>query len=115
MTALKILNLYITGDVDDIFALFCSLDHLEKFTNYLNSKHKNIKLSREKESNSSQPFLDFLIARSKNSFKTSVFKPTFNGVYSNFSCFIYHQYKIGLVFTLLFQTFSIVSINCCHV
>ena len=23
--------------VDDIFALFCSPDHLEKFTNYLNS------------------------------------------------------------------------------
>ena len=31
--------------VDDIFALFCSPDHLEKFTNYLNSKHKNIKFT----------------------------------------------------------------------
>ena len=29
--------------VDDIFALFCSLHHLEKFTNYLNSKHKSLK------------------------------------------------------------------------
>ena len=31
--------------LDDIFALFCSSDHLEKFRNYLNSKHKNIKFS----------------------------------------------------------------------
>ena len=44
--------------VDDIFALFRSLDHLEKFTNYLNSKHKNIKFTYEKESNNSLPFLD---------------------------------------------------------
>ena len=37
--------------VDDIFALFRSPEHLEKFTNYLNSKHKNIKFTYEKESN----------------------------------------------------------------
>ena len=30
-------------------------------------------------------------------------------VYSNFSSFIYGQYKIGLIFTLLFRTFSILS------
>ena len=99
-----------------MFAVFCSIDHLEKFTNYLNSKHKNIKFSHEKESNNSQPFLDILISRSKTGFKTSIYhKPTFSGVYSNFNSFIYNQYKIGLAFTLLFQTFSIVSVNCCHV
>ena len=31
--------------VDDKFALFCSPDHLEKFTNYLNSKHDNTKFT----------------------------------------------------------------------
>ena len=31
--------------VDDIFALFRSPDHLEKFTNYLNLKYKNIKFN----------------------------------------------------------------------
>ena len=36
-------------------------------------------------------------------------EPTFSGVYSNFNSFIYDQYKIGLIFTLLFRTFSIVS------
>ena len=42
--------------VDDIFALFRSPDHLEKFTNYLNSKNKDFKLTYEKESNNSLPF-----------------------------------------------------------
>ena len=96
--------------VDDIFALFRSPDHLEKFTNYLNSKHKNIKFAYEKESNNSLPFLDILISRSENGFKTSVYhKPTFSGVCSNFNSFIYDGYKISLVFTMLFRTFSIVS------
>ena len=59
------------------------------------------------------PFLDILISRSENGFKTSVYhKPTFSGVYSNFNSFIYNQYKIGLIFTLLFRTFSIVSDFC---
>ena len=90
--------------------LFRSPDHLEKFTNYLNSKHKNVKFTYEKESNNSRPFLDILISRSENGFKTSVYhKPTFSGVYSNFSSFIYDEYKIGLVFTMLFRTFSIAS------
>ena len=51
-----------------------------------------------------------MILRSENGFKTSVYhKPTFSGVYSNFNSFIYDQYKIVLIFTLLFKTFSIVS------
>ena len=96
--------------VDVIFALFPSPDHLEKFTNYLNSKQKDIKFVFEKESNNSLPFQDILISRSENGFKTSVYhKPTFSGVYSNFNSFIYDEYKIGLVFTMLFRTFSIVS------
>ena len=96
--------------VDEIFTVFRSPNHVEKFTNYLNSKHKNITFNFEKESNNSLPFLDILISRSENGFKTSVYhKPTFSGVYSNFNTFIYDQYKIGLTFTLLFRTFSIVS------
>ena len=101
---------YYRSYVDDIFVLFRSPDHLEKFTNYLNSKHKNIKFTYEKESNNSLPFLDILISRSENGFKTSVYhKPTFSGVYSKFNSFVYDQYKICLVFTLLFRTLSIAS------
>ena len=96
--------------VDDIFTLFRAPDHLEKFTNYLNLKHENVKLTYEKESNNPLPFLDILISRSENGFKISVYhKPTFSGVYSNFNSFIYDQYKIGLIFILVFRTFSIVS------
>ena len=36
-------------------------------------------------------------------------KPTFSGVFSNFNSFISEEYKVDLIFTLLFQTFSIVS------
>ena len=93
--------------VDDIFR---SPDRLEKLTNYLNSKHRNINFTYEKDSNNSLPFLDILISRSKNGFKRSVYhKPTFSGVYGNSNSFIYDQYKIGLSFILLFRTFSIVS------
>ena len=96
--------------VDDIFVLFRSPVHLEKFQNYLNSKHRNIRFTCEKEHNNSMPFLDVLITRTSNGFKTSVYhKPTFSGVYSNFNSFISEEYKVGLIFTLLFRTFSIVS------
>ena len=54
--------------------------------------------------------MDILIPASENGFKQSVYhKPTFSGVYSNINNFIYEQYKIGLIFTLLFRTFSVVS------
>ena len=35
--------------VDDKFILFHLPEHLEKFTNYLNSKHENIKLTLRKK------------------------------------------------------------------
>ena len=47
------------------------------------------------------PFIDVLITRTSNGFKTSVYhKPTFSGVYSNFNSFISEEYKVGLIFTL---------------
>ena len=68
--------------VDDLFALFCSPVHLDKFTDYLNSEHGNIKFTYEKESNNLLPFLNILISRSGNDFKTSFYhKPTFNGIF----------------------------------
>ena len=86
-------TIYYTRYIENISTRFTSLDHLEKFTNYLNSKHKNIKLTYEKESNNSLAFLDILISKSESSFETSVYhKPSFSGVYSNFNSFIYGQY-----------------------
>ena len=89
--------------VDDIFFLFRLPVHLGKFQNYLNFKHRNIRFTCEKEYNNSKPFLDVLITRTSNDFKTSVYhKATFGGIYSNFSSFISEEYKVGLIFTLLF-------------
>ena len=42
--------------VGDIIVLFHSLDHLEKFKNYVNSKHRNIRFTCEKERNNSMLF-----------------------------------------------------------
>ena len=49
--------------VDDIFVLFRSPHHLEKFNEYLNTKHANIKFTNEKEVKGSLPFLDVLVSR----------------------------------------------------
>ena len=65
-------TLYYRRYVDDIFAIFPSPEKFEKFANYFNLKHKYIKFSYEKEINNSLPFLNILISRSKNSFKTSI-------------------------------------------
>ena len=55
-------------------------------------------------------FYIFWYQDQENGFKASIYhKPTFSGVYSNFSSFISEPYKIGLIFTLLFRTFPIVS------
>ena len=96
--------------VDDIFVLFRSPVHHQKFQNYLNSKHRSIRFTCETEHKNSMPFLDVLITRTNNGFKTSIYhKHTFNGVYSNFNGFIFEEFKVGLIFTLLFRMFSIVS------
>ena len=93
-----------------IFILFRSPNHLETFKNYLNSKHRNIRSTCEKEHNSSTAFLDVLIIRARNGFKISVYhKPTFSTVYSNFYKFMTDKYKVGLIFTLSFSTFSVDS------
>ena len=42
--------------VDDIFVLFRSPDYLQKFKNYLNSRHRNISFTCEKEQNNSMHF-----------------------------------------------------------
>ena len=96
--------------VDDIFALFSSPDHADKFKEYLSSKHLNINFSIEKEKDSCLPFLDVNIFRENEKFATNVYrKKTFSGVYTNFKSFIPETYKIGLIKPLLFRRFSLCS------
>ena len=85
--------------VDNMFVLFCSHNHLEKFKNYLNSKRTNIKFTCKKEHNDYMPFLDVLTTGSSNGCKASLYhKSTFSRVYSNMNSFIS---ELGLIFTLL--------------
>jgi len=96
--------------IDDIIVLFKDKSHLFFFQEYLNSKHPNIKFTSEEENNGTLPFLDVLVKRENGSFSTSVYrKDTFSGVYTNFSSFLDKSYKIGLVLTLLYRSYTICS------
>ena len=75
--------------VDDTLLLFPSKDHVEKFRNYLNKQHKNVKLISEIEENGSLLFLDIKISHENNKFVTSVYrKRTFRGAFRNFESFL---------------------------
>ena len=96
--------------VDDTFLLLRSKDHAEKFRNYFNKQHKNIKFASEIEENGSLSVLDIKISRENNKFVTSVYcKPTFSGVFTNFESFIPDIYKRGLIETLLHRSFRLCS------
>ena len=64
--------------VNDIFVLIYSTDHLKKFKNYLNPKHRNIRFICKEEHKNNMPFLDVLVTRTGNGFKTSVYVCTTN-------------------------------------
>ena len=95
--------------IDDIFVLFSSPDHADKFREYLSSKHPNIKFSIEKEEDGCLPFLDVNIFRENDKFATNVYrKKTFSGVYTNLRSFIPETFKTGLIKSL-FRFFSLWS------
>ena len=96
--------------IDDIFVLFSSPDHADKFREYLSSKHPNINFSIEKGEDGFLPFLDINIFCEDDKFATNDYrKKTFSGVYNNFKSFIPETYKIGLIKSLLFWCFSLFS------
>ena len=58
--------------VDDTFLLFRSKLHIEKFRNYLNHQHKNIKFTSDTVNENSISFLDIKITRDNSKFMISV-------------------------------------------
>ena len=75
--------------VDDTFLLFSSELHVTKFLNYMNSKHRNIKFTVEREENNSLSFLGINIFRDGGKFQTSVYrKSTVSFVLTNFESFL---------------------------
>ena len=100
--------------VDDIFVLFKRPEHVKPFVDYMNSKHKinflNINFSFETEKDEQMPFLDVSVFRENGKFVTNVYrKEKFTGVYTTFSSFIPLEHKFGLVYTLLYRCFCLVS------
>ena len=96
--------------VDDTFLLFSSELHITKFLNYMNSKHRNIKLTVEREENNSIFFLDIKFCCDSGKFQASFYrKSTFSGVLTNFKSFLPISYKQNLVFTLSHRGFMIYS------
>ena len=96
--------------VNDTLLLFRSKDHVEKFRNYLNKQHKNVKLISEIEENGSLLFLDIKISHENKKFGTSVYrKPTFRGAFRNFESFIpdIYIYQRGLIEILLHRSFRL--------
>lgn len=99
--------------VDDTCVVCDSFEQMEKLRDVLNSKHKNIYFSLEKECNGELPFLDVLIMRPHSpDFKTTtkVFrKPSWSGQFLHFHSFVPIQYKIGLIRSLFDRSRKICS------
>ena len=98
--------------VDDIFILCRDVEHHKQFLDYMNTKHVNMNFTEERENNHYLSFLDVHVTRSQssNTFATNVYrKPTFSGVYTNFSSYIPLSYKTGLLWTILDRCFNICS------
>ena len=92
--------------VDDIFAVFENESEAQLFLDYLNTRHPNIKFTKEVNINGILAFLDISISNFEGC-KTSVYhKSTYTGLLTNFKCFVPHEYKKRLIITLLDRTFK---------
>ena len=76
----------------------------------MNSKHRNINFTVQREENNSISFLDIKIFRDGGKFYTSVYrKSIFTGALTNFERFLPILYKYNFVSTLLHRGFMICS------
>ena len=88
--------------MDDTFLLFRDASHVQKFLDYLNRQHQNIKFTNEFENNKKISFLDCMVLRSENRLSTSVYrKCTFTGQGLSYFSFCAKIYKINSIKTLI--------------
>ena len=96
--------------VDDTFLLFREEQHSQLFFDYLNSKHPNIRFTKENESKGALPFLDVTVRRSPDGFSTSVYrKPTFSGLGTSFFSYCSKKFKLNSIRTLVNRAYNISS------
>ena len=92
------------------FLIFKSHAQIDKFLNYLNNKHPNIKFTSDVEENNTLPFLETFFKHENNIISSSMYrKPTFTGLYSKYDYFTPIIHKKYLVSTLCFRAFKICS------
>ena len=96
--------------VDDVFLVFRSEEHVEPFLKFMNSLHKNIEFTCEREENNKLSFIGVDVERGEGNFVTSVFrKPTYTGLLTKFDSFIPERYKQNLISIMVYRAFHICS------
>jgi len=87
--------------VDDVFSVIENKSCSNNILEFMNSQHKNIKFTIEMEKNNKIPFLDTSVTRKETGFTTTIYhKPTFTGVYLNWTSLTARKYKISLIYCL---------------
>ena len=85
-------------------------DAAERFLEYINELHPNIKFTIENEQDNQLPFLDILIKRTEQGFTTNVYrKKTFTGQGTNYYSSCALVFKLNSISTLLHRAFTICS------
>ena len=85
--------------VDDIFAVFKNEHDIDKFFNYINSVHQNMKFTKDVAlPDSSFPFLNVEIKINTNTFNSWIYrKPTHTNVFLNYKAIAPDSFKRGLI------------------
>ena len=83
--------------IDDAVILWPHQKDVQTWLDDVNSIWPSIQFTMEKEQDNKLSFLDVLITRAKQGFRSSVYwKPTFTGQYLNFNC--HHLYYVKELF-----------------
>ena len=102
--------IYFRRYVDDCFVLFKDRSHADSFLSFLNSQHRNIKFTMERECNDKLPFLDVLVRREGGRLHTSVYrKPSFSGLGTSFFSFVSRSLKFSSISSALFRAYRLSS------
>jgi hypothetical protein len=84
--------------VDDVFAIINNKDQADAILDFLRNQHVNIKFTIEHEKEDKLPFLDVVIIRQVDKYTTSIYhKPTFTGVYLNWTSLSAFIYIVGMI------------------
>ena len=96
--------------VDDTFILLLQQEDVQILLDHVNSIRPSIQFTMEKEQDNKLPFLDVLVTRTEQGFRSSVYrKHAFTGQYLNFNSHHPYTVKKGIVHCLQHQTKTVSS------